>query len=137
MTYDEYLDIIANSDKSDWKYDEERKSYLYLPNISIMMVAKNDFPEREFYEDWITNFPNEKASVHITELHYNGARIDDYYTAMVDDNSMCIPYPDSETRSKITRQQYNIARIINIPYSPDHCDRYDNYIRTAGFEVVD
>ena len=42
MTYNEYVGTIVNSDKNDWVYDDSRQSYLYLPDISIMMKAKDE-----------------------------------------------------------------------------------------------
>ena len=42
MNYNEYINTIATSDKEDWIYDDARESYLYLPNISIMMKAKEE-----------------------------------------------------------------------------------------------
>lgn len=133
MSLNEYLSIIANSNVEDWIYDDNRQSYLYKPNISIMMYVKYEEEYKEFPEEWVKNFPSETAYVHVVEFHYNGSRIDDFYTAIVDGCRMCIPYPKFQQMT-ITQQQYRIGRIINIPYC-GACDRYDEYLKTAGITV--
>ena len=133
MTYSEYRAIIENSDVNDWKYDDEHQSYLYLPDISITMKARWEQEDREFFEEWTQNYPDTKAYRHVIEFYYNGGRIDDFYTASVDGHRMCIPYPKAGTLT-ITKEQYNIGRIVNIPYC-DVIDRYDEYLKTAGICV--
>ncbi len=133
MTYDEYCSIIENSEVSDWQYDDEHQSYLYFPDISITMQARQEDEWKDFYEEWVENFPDTKAYRHVIEFYYFGRRIDDFYTALVDGNRMCIPYPKHDTRT-ITRRQYNLGRIINIPYC-DVIDRYDEYLKMAKITV--
>lgn len=132
MTYEEYRAIIAKSNFEDWIYDDEHQSYLYKQDISITMKAREE-ENREFFEKWVERFPDEKAYRHVIEFYYNGARIDDFYTASVDGHRMLIPYPKAGTLT-ITRDQYDIGKIINIPYC-EVTDRYDEYLRTAGITV--
>ena len=134
MSLDEYLSIIENSNIEDWKYDDNRQCYLYKPNISIMMYAKCQEEDIEFPEEWVKNYCNETAYVHIIEFHYNGSRIDDFFTAIVDGCRMCIPYPKHKEMT-ISNQQYKIGKIINIPYC-GACDRYDQYLDLAGIRVI-
>lgn len=134
MTYSEYLQIIADSNISDWEYDDERGSYLYLPDISIMMKSKREDESREFCEKWVENYANPKAYVHIIELYYNGMRIDDFYTAAVDGYRMYIPYPKIGTMS-ITQTQYGIGCIINTPNLVNNVLNYDEYLKQAGITV--
>lgn len=135
MTYNEYISIIVNSSRNDWNYDDERASYLYLPNISIMMkVKENDGRDRNFEESWVTKYSNETAYVHVIELYYNGMRIDDFYTAIVDGCRMCIPYPKRDGMT-ITKEQYGIGNIINIPYCANDVYSFDEYLRQAGISV--
>lgn len=132
MTYEEYKAIIAKSNAADWIYDDEYQSYLYKQDISITLKARLE-EEKEIYEKWSEIFPDEKAYKHVIEFYYNGARIDDFLTVSVNSHRMCIPYP-KVGKLTITTEQYNIGRIINIPYY-DVIDRYDEYLRTAGITV--
>ena len=134
MTYSEYLQIIADSDISDWKYDDERGSYLYLPDISIMMQSKREDETRDFFEKWVENYANTKAYVHVIELYYNGMRIDDFYTAAVDGYRMYIPYPKIGTMS-ITQTQYGIGRIVNTPNLVNNVLNYDEYLKQGGITI--
>lgn len=134
MTYEEYKMIIANSNIEDWIYDDEHQSYLYKPDISITMKAKLESEDKELFEGWAKNFPQETAYKHVIEFYYNGGRIDDFYTASVDGHRMCIPYPKAGTLT-ISKEQYDIGRIINIPYC-DVIDRYDEYLKTARITIA-
>lgn len=134
MTYSEYLQIIADSDISDWNYDDERGSYLYLPDISIMMQSKKEDDAKEFCEKWVENYTNPKAYMHVIELYYNGMRIDDFYTAAVDGNRMYIPYPKIKTMS-ITQTQYGMGRIVNIPNLVNDVFNYDEYLKQGGITI--
>lgn len=135
MTYREYIDIIANSNREDWTYDDARASYLYLPDISIMMkVKQDDDRDRDFCESWVEKYSDTKAYVHVVELYYNGMRIDDFYTAIVDGCRMCIPYP-KHNEMTITKEQYGIGCIVNIPYCANDVYSFDEYLRQAGIIV--
>ena len=135
MTYDEYIDIIVNSNREDWKYDDERESYLFLSNISIMMkVRQDDSRDRNFEESWAERYTDKMAYVHVIELYYNGMRIDDFYTALVDKYRMCIPYPKRDEMT-ITKEQYSIGNIVNIPYCSNNIYNFDDYLRQAGIAV--
>lgn len=142
MNYNEYINIIATSDKEDWIYDDARESYLYLPNISIMMKAKEEVINEDgewrtkFEEPWVENFTKPEAYVHTIELYYNGMRIDDFYTAIVDGSRMCIPYPKrDEDGMTITKIQYGIGKIVNIPYSVNDIYTLDEYLRQAKIKI--
>lgn len=135
MTHGEYINIIVNSTREDWLYDDERQSYLYLPDISIMMMVKNEEShDNEFFESWVEKYSDEKAYRHVIELYYNGMRIDDFYTAIVDGCRMCIPYPKRDEMT-ITNEQHGIGNIINIPYCQNDVYSFDEYLRQAGITV--
>ena len=140
MTYNEYVGTIVNSDKNDWVYDDSRQSYLYLPDISIMMKAKDETINEDgewrhkFEESWTENFTKPDAYVHTIELYYNGMVISDFHTTIVDGGRMCIPYPKRPDMT-ITKDQYGIGKIINIPYSVNDIYTLDEYLRQAGITV--
>lgn len=134
MTYSEYLQIIADSNISDWQYDDERGSYLYLPDISIMMQGKREDEEKEFCEKWVENYTHPKAYVHVIELYFNGMRIDDFYTVAVDEHNMYIPYPKVKTMC-ITQTQYGIGRIVNIPNLVNDVFNFDEYLKQGDISV--
>lgn len=135
MNYNEYITTIVNSNIQEWQYDDERGSYLYLPDISIMMQNKIEDESKDFYEPWIEKYSNAKAYVHVVELYYEGMRVDDFYTAAVDGYRMCIPYPKKDGMT-ITYNQYSIGKIINIPYMSNNIFNYDGYLEQAGITVL-
>ena len=137
MTYKEFLKKISTSNPTDWIYDDAHESYLYTQDISITMQVSQS-PERPFEESWAEEYSDPKAKVHTIELLYNGSRISDFYTALVDGFRMCIPYPEREQETNelyITQEQYNIGCIVNIPYTNKEPQRFENYLKEAKIKV--
>ena len=100
----------------------------------MMRIKNDDERARYFEESWVTKYSDEKAYVHVAELYYNGMRIDDFYTALVDGCRMCIPYPKRDGMT-ITKEQYGIGNILNIPYCVNDVYSFDEYLRQAGITV--
>lgn len=129
MKYDDFINTIVESNINDWIYDDTDGRYIYKNDIAISMQRdmEDDSP---FYGDWVTLFihhPTAKRTM--IYLCYLGNIIEIFYTASVDEGRMDIPYPTKDMN--ISKKQYNIGRIVNIP----HCevmDRYDEFLKTAG-----
>lgn len=133
MTYDEYLNTIANSEVEDWDYDDNDGSYVYLNDISITMQRVYEDEREEFYESWVENFPNPNAHRLVINFLYNGALVGKFYTVSVDGYRMNIPFTEAGTTT-IAERNYRIGRIIN----KQECaviNQYDDYIRQARLTI--
>lgn len=133
MTYDEFKNTILSSDVEDWIYDDEKSLYIYKQNLSITIIGNEmDYGEDGlFYEDWVMNFPNKEARKKTYELCYNGVEIETFYTVYVDGIRMAIPYPKLDDMS-ITKEQYGIGNIVNIPNAGYG---FDEYLRRSNITV--
>ncbi|MDO5291590.1 MAG: hypothetical protein Q4F05_02450 [bacterium] len=133
MNYDEFMNIIVQSNPSDWIYDDAKSTYIYKPNLYISIIGKEmDYSESGlFYEDWATNHPDSNARKKEFELCFNGTCVDTFYTASVDGSRMYIPYPKLESMT-ITQKQYAIGNIVNIP---NEGYGYDSYLSRCGITV--
>lgn len=131
MTYENFINIIANSEPSDWIYDDDIGLYVFRNDINITINSDRlDNEDREFHEDWATNFPDSHAVRARFFLKFNGTIISVFYTAAVDGYRCLIPYTEMGTRS-ITQTKYRIGRILNIPYRD-----FDEYLQSAGITVI-
>lgn len=133
MTYEEFINKIAESDIEDWIYDDEVGSYVFRKDIAITMQRDREEDEL-FEEEWVERFIHHSEAKRLKiYLNYMGNTIDVFFTASVDGAQMNIPYPNIDEMA-ITRQQYNIGKIVN----KQECgviDRYDEYLRTARITV--
>ncbi|MEY8417066.1 hypothetical protein AAK964_12250 [Tissierella praeacuta] len=130
MNYETFIDLIENSNPTDWMYDDDLGRYIFLNDIRISIVSdRDDNEDSQFYEDWARNFPDSNAVRARFFLCFNGSIIEAFYTVAVDGYRALIPYINRETTS-ITLRQHSIARILNIPYS-----RYEDYIEQAGIQI--
>ena len=129
------MNIISESRVEDWIYDDSDGRYVFKNNIAITMQRDRD-DDTDLEEDWVERFfHHPTASRQMVYLCYLGTIIEIFYTASVDEARMNIPYPRL-TDMTISRQQYNIGRVVNL----QECgvmDRYDDYLRTAGITARD
>lgn len=133
MTYEEFLAVIVESTPKDWIYNDEKRNYIFKNDLRISIIEKMiDYEDSGlFYEDWATKFPDNKARKVEFELCYNRNEIETFYMAYVDGMRMALPYPDLEDMS-ITKQQYQIGNIINIPNA---AYGFDSYLSRANINV--
>lgn len=135
MTYDEFMNIISESEIEDWIYNDFDVRYLYKNDIAITMQRDRE-DQTDFEEDWVKNFIHHPtATRQMVYLRYMGTTIEIFYTASVDEARMNIPYPRYQDMT-ISRQQYNIGRIVNL-IECSVIDNYDEYLQIAGITVRD
>jgi hypothetical protein len=133
MRYDEYMQEISNSSDEDWFYDDNLGRFVYRNNIqiSIQTDRTGDREDDRFYEEWANNFPNPNAYRKEYYLQYNDCIINTFYTVEVDGYRSAIPFPRLNGMT-ITREQYNIGRIIN----SIHGYSFDEYLTSSGITVI-
>jgi len=135
MSFEEFKSTIVNSRPQNWLYDDEFGKYIYLNDISISITAdrcEESFNE-EFYESWVTNYSDKKATKQIFFLNYNGDMIEPFFTASVDGGRSYIPFPDRKDMT-ITSEQYSIGKIVNILLNEIGFN-FDSYLSEAGITV--
>lgn len=132
------------------RHEEHHSRAAYKPNLSIGiawgMYAHSPLPgERPeiFHEDWATQFPDDRPTMHLLDFFYCGALVDRQYYVHVD--SRCkMPLPertfaaDDSRDSKVTALtitpwQRDFFRVLN---ALETTVDYDSYLKRVGFQVV-
>jgi hypothetical protein len=133
MRYDDFIQQISNSTEEDWLYDDEIGKFVFRNDIRISIQSDRSVSSEDerFYEEWATNFPDPNAYRKKYFLQFNECTISTFYTVEVDGYRCAIPYPRLEDMT-ITRQQYNIGRIVN----SIHGYSFDEYLRSAGITII-
>jgi hypothetical protein len=133
MTYDEFMNIISESDVDDCIYDDSDGRYIYKNDIAITMQRDRE-DQTDFEEVWVERFIHHPTATRLmVYLRYMGTTIDIFYTASVDEARMNIPHPKLEDMT-ISRQQYNIGRIVNL-IECQVINRYDEYLQIVEITV--
>lgn len=167
MTFDELIDTIANSVRSDWRMescwgarsgpsyrdkffegpegvlitDSHSNTAVYKPNLSITIAWGLDHSE-SFKEEWTENFTTPKASSSYLDFFYNNALVfrDVYVTV---DGARCrLPVPKLELdgdRKRIIGYTVPIRRyrIIRLLDSMEKISEFDSYFERAGFTITE
>lgn len=135
MRYEDFMSQISNSVYEDnWLYDDEIGKFVNKEDIRITIQSdrSESIGDNRFYEEWASNFPDSNAYRKKYFLQYNGITINTFYTVRVDGGRSDIPYPRLEDMT-ITREQYNIARIVN----SIHGNSFNEYLSSANIEIRD
>ncbi|AGK53172.1 hypothetical protein [Bacillus sp. 1NLA3E] len=134
MELKNFIDIIINSNKEDWKYDDDFGRYIYIHDIRISIISDRNFDET-YENNWLNCFPDKKGYYNRYYLCFNGATIESFYAVAVDGYRMIIPSPRLMDLS-ISLKQKLIGKIINKPYT-EVIDQYDDYLNMAGISIRD
>ena len=134
MDYKKFIETIINSSIADWLYDDEFKRYVFTGNVSISILTDREFYQ-DFCEDWTSNFSDPSGYINRFHLAFNGSIVETFYAIAVDGYRMLIPSPKTEGMT-ISQKQYEIGKIINIPYT-SVSDQYDEYLKIAAITIRD
>lgn len=133
MRYDDFMNQISNSVFEDWLYDDENGKYVFRNDLRITIQSDRteSIGDDRFYEDWATKFPDPEAYRKKYFFQYNGVTIDTFYTVRVDGGRSDIPYPKLPEMT-ISRQQYNIGRIVN----SIHGYNFDEMLSSTNITII-
>ena len=108
----EILNTVFSSSPQDWHYDH---SGIFTYNKNVLLQIRKDKSEESsrFYEPWTKNFPNSEASSKNFSVYYVCNKIADFHFVSADGGNVYIPCPKSSVELKISKNQYNLAKIIN------------------------
>ncbi|OSY02620.1 hypothetical protein [Bacillus mycoides] len=134
MNLQEFKNVIDFRGPIEWVYDDVLGVYVYTQNIAITIeVDRTEGGSRDFYEEWVTKYPNSSATMQSFNLRYNGATIQKVYAVSVDGERMYIPLPQiNEDGMTITHAQYNFGDVLNSGSS-----EYDRYLSMAGITIAE
>ena len=130
--------ILKTSNPQDWLYDIDDEIYTYKPDVRLNILTKfpdNPDSRKELDEEWVKEFPNNKAWMVIAKVIYSGSFVKQYLFASVDGGRNIIALPKSATELEITHLQYNMGKVLDYRNIDAHLREYDIKIETAGIKV--
>lgn len=126
---DKIIEIICNSEITDWNENSEMCIMHYIPDPKIVIKWDQYEDHEPFNEEWATKHPDKNAK----STHYYVCYEDKILKALdmvwVDGIRALIPVPDYATKH-INRKNYNIGRLVNW-----NLDNYNGYIVRSGLIV--
>jgi hypothetical protein len=142
-SYAKILDSIGSSKPRDWVFNSIPKemgfhSVFAYKNDALLTIVRDDNEEqdREFREDWATQFPDKDARFCIFRIYYAASLLEEVFMVALDGYRAFVPLPkirkNRGTHLEITRFQDSFARIVNFHTN----SRYDEYLSLAKIAVV-
>lgn len=132
MNLQDFRHVLNFHGPASWEYDDVAGVYVYTQDIAITIeVDRTEDGSRDFYEEWVTRYPNTSATMQHFNLRYNGVTIQKAYAVSVDGQRMYIPLPRIDGMT-ITHDQYNFGNILN-----NGSSEYDRYLSTAGITTAE
>jgi hypothetical protein len=128
MTYEELKQLLQESKKEDWLYDDERGIFTFKKDLNIT-IRREYFDNSTYYtEEWANNF-FKPATRLMYEIYYGASFVEYLYFISLDEGRAEVPLPTLPPDLKITKYQEAIAKIVDIGNS------FENYRERAGITV--
>ena len=121
------IEIVCNSETTDWDEESEEHIMHYKPDPKISI--KWDQDEKPFGEEWAVNHPDKNATCKKYYVCYEGKKIKTVDMVWVDGYRALIPMPNFTT-NHIDRRDYKIGCLLNY-----NLDNYKGYIIRSGLIV--
>lgn len=151
MTFDKLIRIIIGSSSEDWNtIDCNRPNpsfgYAVDPNDDIHYSVAAYKPDlaitmawgmpclKDFKEPWTDRFADKKASSRYVDVFYSGSVVFRDLFVVVDGGRASLPMPKAGTNEVKVLEATFIRTLDELNSSTS---RYDDYLKQAGFELVD
>jgi hypothetical protein len=132
-TKEQVLNMLLSSEPEDFNYDDSTGVFVHTRDIKLRIVLeRNTESEKEFDEPWVHRFPDPTGTRQPVYIDYGGTRVQEVPCVYVDGGRHILPIPKSVTDLTISRFQYHIGRILNLPI-PGY--GFDFALQQAGISV--
>jgi hypothetical protein len=129
MTYDDLIRTIRGTDRTDWIYHDHQGVWTFRHDLSIRVERIPSHRENDqFPEKWATRHPDPSARQCGYGIFYGTSLVETFTLVSVDGLRATLPMPDVDTKTKIKRYDYDLARIVDNGY-------LDEYIARSGLTV--
>jgi hypothetical protein len=128
MTYEDVINLVENSRKDDWLYNDHRSVFIFKPNVCIRI----EFNSAEGYivnYEWAINHPNSQAKKVFYSIYYNATLIKEFILVSVDGGKAMLPIPQIGGTSVISKSDYEYAKIV------DDTNKLDEYIERSKLTI--
>lgn len=163
MTYNEILNIVAESEIADWNvitcwgsgsgpsYKDKLENHTNLNDGNSQISVDSHgmyacykpnvsisiaFGLRHldyFNEDWANIFPDSRASSSYFDIFYNNTLVERLLYVVVDGGRAKLPIPESVDNLEVGAQESSLIRLVDSLESG--ADNYERYFRQAGFSL--
>lgn len=130
MDYSKLLDLIDESDKDGWLFNDKRGIYTLKIDVNLRIERREiDLSGDRFSgEAWADGHADPKAYRVTYEIYYGSSFIVEKLLVSVDGHRATLPFPQINSH-KITQKNYHFAQIV------DQLDTLDDYMDRAGLKV--
>ncbi|RXJ78063.1 hypothetical protein CRV03_03580 [Arcobacter sp. F155] len=132
MTYNELDEVIKDSTKADWLFNDERGIYTFKNDLNLRIQRKEiDFDFDKFGgEDWATRHPDPTAYRETYEIYYGSSFVKEKLLVSVDGHRATLPLPKINTNI-VSYEDYHFAEIV------DQLNTLSEYMERAGLKLDD
>ncbi|GLQ66951.1 hypothetical protein [Gluconobacter kondonii] len=129
MNYDEAIQILATSSRSDWVIDDARGTFTYKNDLNLNIKRDDEAERREFSEPWANKHPDPHAYSKYFDVRYGQSHLERKHLVVVDGGRAILPIPKSAIDLTVTDEDLNFARIIDEPSA------VDEYLERSNIQV--
>ncbi len=130
MQYAELMEIILNSDREDWLYNDPKRTYVYRGNLDIRIEVRDPLEyQMDFVEEWANSQPDPSATRCFYDIYYGASIIESFMLVSVDGGRAVLPLPEPGTTT-IELRRYQLAQCV------DDQGTLDEYIGRCGLAVA-
>ena len=115
MNYDEAMEILFTSSRSDWAIDDTLGTFTFKGDLLLNIKRVEEDERRDFSEVWTKRFADKSAYKAHYDVLYGTSLLVRKMLVSVDGGRAILPLPKSATNLVVTEADLNFARIINEP----------------------
>lgn len=139
VTRDKVINMIKESDISDWEYDDVEGVFTYKPDVNLTIKRLDTDLRDDYYEPWLENYPDKRGYRMMYDIFYGSSFIKKEYVVGVDGFRGYIPFPKDgyTTNPKLTQWSYKIGKIIHSKVGfPGPIYSYEEMLKKANISIL-
>ncbi|RYL29488.1 hypothetical protein [Acinetobacter piscicola] len=130
MRYSEIIDLIKNSENSDWLHVPQTETFVYKSDVNLTFRRSAE-PREEFQENWIPTYQNPKSYSVSYELFYNRSPLYHVTFVEVDGQRCALPLPSGDPKLFVYAFDHKLASLI------DKQNVFEDYFEKTQLPVLE
>lgn len=127
MTNNQAIDILTNSEKSDWLRFSENSTMTYKKDLNLR-IKKEEATIENYSLTW-HKFPNPITTGENYSIYYCNSLVYQVLLISVDETRAIIPLPITPTNLIVSKLDANLARIVDL------YDDTDEYMKMTKYKI--
>jgi len=130
MQHAELMEIILNSDREDWLYNDPKRTYVYRGDLNIRIEVRDPLEHQgNFVAEWANCHSDASARRQFYDVYYGASVVESFMLVSVDGGRAFLPPPEPGTTT-IARRDYRLAVCV------DDQDTLNEYIPRSELTVA-